>query len=99
MSRISDEFRDAIGLQREREDQKPHGIFRDATSSAVKSMSQLAQHQIYADMHAGSMGDELAKPTDRVVTETQTTTRRVSSRPTPNIDFQQPSAEDYEFVD
>ena len=98
MSRIENEFRDALGLRRVEDDKKPKGIFHQATGTAIKSMTQLAQHQIYADMHAGSMGEKMEDVADRPRVYTETISRRVSSRKLPDVEEHEPTVDDYDFV-
>lgn len=97
MSKLEDEFRDALGLRR-REDGEQKGVFRRGTGVAVDTITQLAQHQIYADMHAGSMGAEMDNVVEKPRVYTESVTRKVSARPLPKSIENEPTADDYDFV-
>lgn len=97
MRKLSDEVRSAIGLPPEPET-KEKGIFQNATGSMVRTMLQLSQHRIYADMEAASMDDRLNARHEQGRIVTETTTRRVSSRRVPDVEDYEPTVEDYDFI-
>ena len=98
MSRITDEARAAMGLPPEPDEKKEPGVFQNATGAMAQTLIQLSQQKIYADMHAASMDDKFSESQARGHIVTETTTRRVSSRRVPDIEIDEPTVDDYDFV-